>query len=73
MCVFCKAVPCLPPLERKADVPLPVAVHTFSHYVGSTNLASYFESHGRGVNMKGKSEIIHNPGLKVQGKVPDAD
>lgn len=59
--------------ERKAEVPLPVAVHTFAHYVGPTNLASYFDSQGRGMKMKGQSEIIHNPGLKVQGKMPGAD
>lgn len=44
--------------ERKADVPLPVAVQVFAHDVDSTNLASYFESLGKQVNMKGQTVFI---------------
>ena len=40
---------------------------------GSTNLALCFESPGREVNVKGQWKSIPDSGLKVQGKMPDAD
>ena len=66
----------LPPTtgeKERQKFPLPVAVKAFAHYVVSTNFPFYFESQGREVNMKGQSESITNPGLQVQGKVPEAD
>ena len=40
---------------------------------GSTNLALFFESWGREVNVKGQWKSIPDSGLKVQGEMPDTD